>query len=109
VCDGKDGLVDGIVTDPRACEFDPAVLQCKDNEGDGQCLSPSQVKAARAVYAGTKNSRGETVSYPLSRGSELSWARFIATGSAATPENWLKGNGRGGLRGGLSPRFWDSN
>ena len=101
-CDGKDGLADGIVTDPRACQFDPAVLQCKDKEGDGHCLSPSQVKAARAVYAGTKNSRGETVSYPLSRGSELSWARFIATGSAATPENWLKGPAGAGL-GGLRP------
>jgi hypothetical protein len=27
-CDAKDGLVDGIIDDPRRCTFDPAHLQC---------------------------------------------------------------------------------
>ena len=28
-CDAQDGLKDGIVTDPRNCKFDPAVLLCR--------------------------------------------------------------------------------
>ena len=108
-CDGQDGLVDGIVTDPRACHFDPAALQCKDKEGDGKCLSPSQVRAARAVYAGAKNSQGETVSYPLSRGSELSWSRFISTGGPATTASYLNGTAGAGLGGLRAIVFGDAN
>ena len=100
-CDGKDGLVDGIVTDPRMCQFDPGIIQCKDKQGDGHCLSPSQVKAVRSIYTGVKTSQGETVSYPLTRGSEGGWSRFISTGSAATAaayQNGAAGAGLGGLR-----------
>ncbi len=28
-CDQRDGVKDGIVSEPRACTFDPAVLACK--------------------------------------------------------------------------------
>ena len=108
-CDGKDGLVDGIVTDPRTCQFDPGVMQCKDNEGDGHCLSPSQVKVVRAVYAGVKNSQGETVSYPLSRASEAGWSRFISTGAPATAANYQNGAAGAGLGGLRAIVFNDAN
>jgi feruloyl esterase len=28
-CDSQDGLKDGLLSDPRTCRFDPAVLLCK--------------------------------------------------------------------------------
>jgi hypothetical protein len=31
-CDAADGLVDGQITDPRRCDFDPGVLLCKEGE-----------------------------------------------------------------------------
>ena len=34
-CDGIDGLKDGIIDDPRRCQFDPAKLLCK--AGVGRC------------------------------------------------------------------------
>ena len=108
-CDGKDGLVDGIVTDPRACQFDPSVIQCKDNEGDGHCLSPSQVKAVRAIYTGVKTSQGETASYPLTRGSEGGWSRFISTGSAAKTADYQSGAAGAGLGGLRALVFNDAN
>ena len=31
-CDEKDGLKDGMIFNPQACHYDPAVLQCKERE-----------------------------------------------------------------------------
>jgi feruloyl esterase len=94
-CDTKDGLKDGIVTDPRLCDFDPGALACKD-DSKGVCLTPPQLAAVRSMYAGVKTSAGETVSPPLTRGGELDWGRFIAatgpaTGSAAVGIDGLRG------------------
>lgn len=100
-CDGRDGIVDGIVTDPRSCSFDPAVLQCGNDpeRRDADCLSPGQVKALHSIYSGVKNSAGDTVSYPLMRGSEPSWSRFISTGKVATAEDFNSGTAGAGLGG----------
>ena len=70
----KDGLKDGIITDPRACSFDPATLQCPAGAATPDCLTAPQVEAARKIYTGAKNSRGELIFSPLFPGSELGWA-----------------------------------
>lgn len=59
-CDALDGLVDGIIDNPRACKFDPAVLQCAEQKTDA-CLSADQVRILKAVFAGPKNSSGESL------------------------------------------------
>ena len=43
-CDAKDGVADGIISDPLGCDFDPAVLACK--EGKSQVM-PSLRKRPR--------------------------------------------------------------
>jgi feruloyl esterase len=108
-CDSKDGLVDGIVTDPRTCEFDPGPLQCPQESKDDTCLSASQLKAVRALYAGKKTSAGETVSYGLTRGSEAGWARFISTSAQADRANFLTGAAGAGLGGLRAQIFGDPN
>jgi feruloyl esterase len=61
-CDAKDGVKDGVIDDPRQCDFDPAELQCKT--GDTQkCLTPAQVSMARTLY-GPMKSRGGLKLYP---------------------------------------------
>src|SRR5215471_10408730 len=45
-CDNKDGLKDGLIDDPRKCDFDPKVLLCKAGDG-AECLTAPQVKAAK--------------------------------------------------------------
>jgi feruloyl esterase len=72
-CDAGDGAVDGIIAQPRACRFDPAVLACKAGDA-ADCLTPAQVTAVKAIYEGPKNPRtGESISGGMSIGSELGW------------------------------------
>ncbi|WP_413755408.1 tannase/feruloyl esterase family alpha/beta hydrolase [Streptomyces sp. MMBL 11-3] len=49
-CDGLDGAEDGIVSNPRGCRFDPAVLRCPSGADTGPtCLSDPQIGAVRAM------------------------------------------------------------
>lgn len=69
-CDASDAVQDGIITNPPACHFDPAVLQCKDADAP-DCLTAPQAAAIRAIYAGPRNPRTGKLIYPgLSVGSE---------------------------------------
>jgi len=61
-CDEMDGVHDGILNDPRQCHFDPATIQCKEEDSD-QCLSAAQVTALKKLYAGMLDSKGRVV-YP---------------------------------------------
>jgi feruloyl esterase len=61
-CDGLDGVVDGLLDDPRRCDFDPASLSCSGAE-ESDCLTPTQVTALRKIYAGPSTSSGERL-YP---------------------------------------------
>jgi feruloyl esterase len=50
-CDDIDGVVDGIITEPDACEFRPEVLLCGSGAPVGDCLTRPQVKALRKIYS----------------------------------------------------------
>jgi feruloyl esterase len=72
-CDAKDGLKDGVITDPPRCAFDPGVLTCKGSDAP-DCLTAAQVAAARAIYSAPRDSRTNAVLYPrLVPGGELNW------------------------------------
>lgn len=79
-CDRNDGLIDGLIGDPRLCTYDPAVLQCTGAE-TATCLTASQVNAAKRIYAGTTQSNGVVIFPPYTRGSEPGWSLY----ASATP------------------------
>jgi hypothetical protein len=60
-CDLDDGVKDGLIGDPRHCQFDPAELTCKGYQTEN-CLTPIQVDAVKKVYAGPKTSSGVRIS-----------------------------------------------
>ena len=62
-CDALDGVKDGLIEDPRACHFDPAVLLCKEGEAT-ECLTAPQVTALKKIYEGPKNPRTGAQIYP---------------------------------------------
>ena len=61
-CDARDGVADGMISDPMGCDFDPAVVACKDGKSEG-CLAPEKIAAIKKAFAGPKNSYGTQV-YP---------------------------------------------
>ncbi len=61
-CDAKDGIADGIISDPLGCDFDPAVLACKTGQTDA-CIAPEKTAAIKKAFAGPKNAYGTQV-YP---------------------------------------------
>jgi feruloyl esterase len=61
-CDAKDGVADGMISDPLACDFDPAALMCKDKK-DESCLAPEKVAAIKKALGDLKTSQGVQV-YP---------------------------------------------
>ena len=40
-CDAKDGLADGLISDPLGCDFEPEALACKGEKNDS-CLVPEK-------------------------------------------------------------------
>lgn len=59
-CDAADGVVDGMVSNTKACQFNPAVLQCSGAKG-ADCLSAAQVGALTKVFTGPRNSAGQAL------------------------------------------------
>ena len=72
-CDGYDGVEDGLIDDPRDCDFDPGTLQC-GLFGGGDCLTENQVDVVRKIYSGPHTSDGTpTYTGGALPGSEPHW------------------------------------
>jgi Tannase and feruloyl esterase len=83
-CDEKDGLKDGIITDPRSCDFKPASLQCKAGNA-ADCLTDAEVGVLEKWYRGPINSQGQKLfAGGLPMGSEQHWPRWL-TGLGNAP------------------------
>ena len=88
-CDANDGVKDGIVSEPRACKFDPAVLACKAAPSTSpatgaDCLTPAQVENARSAWASVTTKSGAMVYPGRSPGFESGW-RIPTPGEALNP------------------------
>jgi feruloyl esterase len=76
-CDVNDGLKDGLISDPRACQFDPRALLCRGSE-DNACLTAAQADAVKKVYDGAENPRTHQLLYPgWARGTEQGWGTYL--------------------------------
>ncbi|NAS95719.1 tannase/feruloyl esterase family alpha/beta hydrolase [Pseudomonas syringae pv. actinidifoliorum] len=75
-CDVLDGQIDGLIADPRLCNFDPASVQCTSSADTTNCLTQQEVAVVKRFYEGPKDpDSGERliVGGPQP-GSELAWA-----------------------------------
>jgi hypothetical protein len=77
-CDALDGVVDGLITDPRRCHWDPNSLICQPGQNTN-CLTPAQAAAIKANIQAMQDPNTGTWLYSgESRGSEFDQLRFSA-------------------------------
>jgi feruloyl esterase len=72
-CDTIDGVADGVLEDPRQCDFDPAQLQCSASSTGESCLSPEQARAVRQIYAGPSDAASGLDLPGYAPGGETGW------------------------------------
>ena len=73
-CDALDGLVDGQITNPRACRFD---IETIGPAGD-KTLTAEELAVVKAMYAGTTTESGVRRSPGAKLGSESDWIPLFA-------------------------------
>ena len=85
-CDAADGVSDGIISNPRACHFDPHSLLCKPGQTQS-CLTVAQADAANAIYRGMSDPKSGVQIFPGRYGTmgteSDQWPAWIAGPDAA--------------------------
>ena len=79
-CDGNDGVLDGIIDDPRTCHFNAEANICGKPGAPAApvCLTPAEATAVNKVWDGPRNKDGRRIWFGLDRGSDF----FILDGTA---------------------------
>ena len=80
-CDSADGIKDGVIDSPEACDFDLAVLQCSGAK-NASCLTATQIDTIRMLYSSPVNPKSGRAITGLVPGSELNWTDMGWTRSA---------------------------
>jgi hypothetical protein len=83
-CDAVDGLKDGVITNPLACQFNPLtdLRICKAGEDKPECFTQQQAEVIAKIHDGPSNALGQI--YP-------GWAY----GGENVPGMWAQGGGGG--------------
>jgi len=81
-CDGMDGVVDGMMSDPRKCTFDAANNICgRPGAPATNCLTPAEAKAVNMMWDGARNDKGTRVWFPFERGANASVSSSATCGN----------------------------
>jgi len=83
-CDSADGLEDGVIDDPWACQPDLTVLQCKRGRASDSCLTKDQIASMERLYEGAFLDGGLRVSWGVPKGGELELMRYILNEAGET-------------------------
>ncbi|HXJ08945.1 MAG TPA: tannase/feruloyl esterase family alpha/beta hydrolase [Burkholderiales bacterium] len=71
-CDAKDGVVDGIIDDPRTCTFSAQANVCGTATAPASnCLTLQEADAIDKIWDGPRNARGNKVWFGLDKGTSL--------------------------------------
>ncbi|KAH0035086.1 putative ferulic acid Esterase/Feruloyl esterase, partial [Aureobasidium melanogenum] len=85
-CDGADGVVDTIISDPNACDFDPNYLLCTPANNNTNCLTPPQLDTLFKIYSDYVDTNQTFVFPHLWKSSEAQW-HVLLSGLTNEPNN----------------------
>ena len=74
-CDARDGLQDGLISDPPSCHVSFKTLECKAGDAP-DCLTARQVQTAQTIISPVTTASGVAVFPRLEPGTELQWGRL---------------------------------
>ncbi len=74
-CDAKDGIKDGLIEDPAACDVDFKKLACKGADAS-DCLTVRQVESAQTIISPATDAKGKVYFPRLEPGTEMRWTRL---------------------------------
>jgi hypothetical protein len=81
-CDGADGIVDGVIEDPRSCHFDARANICgAPTAPASNCLTVEEAQAINLIWDGPRNDRQAKIWFGLDRGTDFN----ILDGTAPFP------------------------
>ncbi|KAF7344213.1 Carboxylic ester hydrolase [Mycena venus] len=78
-CDGLDGVLDGIITEPDECDFRPEAIQCTGGNTT-DCLTPTQVESVQNIFTPLFGVDGQLIYPRYSPGAEADPSQFLSFG-----------------------------
>ncbi|KAK5167260.1 hypothetical protein LTR04_000073 [Oleoguttula sp. CCFEE 6159] len=88
-CDPSDGLVDGIISDPRRCDVNLEALLCTPSANKSACLTSPQISTLYKIYTDWYEADQTFVYNHLELGSESQWSLINTT--SGTPDSFSIG------------------
>lgn len=107
-CDELDGVKDGVITEPDACEFRPEAIQCSKKQATN-CLTRPQVEALRKIFEPLYGKNGDLLfprydpgaeaapdafglvfSGSIYRSTEVSWYQYSTKQMLNVFQHWTK-------------------
>ncbi|KAG6915854.1 hypothetical protein DXG01_009561 [Tephrocybe rancida] len=89
-CDGLDGIVDGIITEPDACDFRPEALVCVGDSATEGCVSVPQLEALRKIYQPLFGPEGELLYPRYDPGTEEGGFAQAGFNGSVTTSDWYR-------------------
>ncbi|RLN81760.1 hypothetical protein BBJ28_00023827 [Nothophytophthora sp. Chile5] len=85
-CDSLDGIDDGLLSDPRVCDFDIYTIQCASDADNSTCLTSAEIEAVGKFYSGAIDTdSGEHLTVgEVQFSSELGWSGVFVPETATT-------------------------
>src|SRR5258708_8152990 len=81
-CDAMDGVVDGMMSDPRKCTYDAANNICgMPGAPATNCLTPAEAQAINMMWDGARNDKGTRIWFPFERGANASASSSATCGN----------------------------